>query len=68
VRDIVEDRRTSKISKKFSINRVKLKRFSGSLPDDKELERLFLEFLTERFGGWANVMSQANSNMQKDAP
>ncbi len=35
--------------KPFSINRNRFKEFADKLPDDKELERLFLEFLQEKF-------------------
>ncbi len=33
----------------FKISREKLGRFSDAVPDDETIEKLFLEFLTERF-------------------
>lgn len=36
--------------KPFSINRNKFKSFADKLPDDKELESLFIEFLKVKFG------------------
>ena len=49
VRDIVEGIKKPKVSNKFMIDRAKLKQFSEILPDDKELERLFIQFLNEKF-------------------
>ena len=49
VRDVVEGIKTPKISSKFSIDRGKFKQFTEILPDDKELERLFIQFLNEKF-------------------
>jgi hypothetical protein len=37
-------------AKPFSINRNRFKDFADRLPDDTELENLFLLFLKERFG------------------
>ena len=37
-------------SKPFSINRSKFKDFADKLPNDNDLEKLFLEFLHEKFG------------------
>lgn len=38
------------VPRTFSINRKKLSPYLEKLPDDAELERLFLEFLMQRFG------------------
>jgi len=39
-----------KPTKTFSVSRSKFKAYSEKLPNDAELEKLFLEFLYERFG------------------
>ena len=49
VHDLVDGKEKPQVSKTFTIKRTKLKQFSSVLPDDKELERLFIEFLTQRF-------------------
>ena len=41
---------SKKKSKPFAINRSKFKDFADKLPNDNDLEKLFLEFLHEKFG------------------
>jgi ParB family chromosome partitioning protein len=46
---LLQKRRASAKPKSFSISRNKFKVFADRIPDDKELEKLFMEFLEERF-------------------
>jgi ParB family chromosome partitioning protein len=47
---LCQSKSDTKYSKSFSINRKKLQPYLDRLPDDTELERLFLEFIEFRFG------------------
>ena len=47
---LCQERHDNGKPRNFSINRKKLQPYLGSLPDDDELERLFLEFIASRFG------------------
>ena len=47
---LCQERRCSGKPRTFSINRKKLQPYLNKLPDDVELERLFLEFIESRFG------------------
>ena len=49
IKNIINGRK-SKPTKSFSVNRNKFKAYSDNLPNDKELEKLFLEFLAAKFG------------------
>jgi hypothetical protein len=46
----LKQQQKKKKSKPFAINRNKFKDFADKLPDDQELESLFIEFLKARFG------------------
>jgi ParB family chromosome partitioning protein len=48
---LLKQQQKKKKSKPFAINRNKFKDFADKLPDDQELESLFIEFLKARFGG-----------------
>lgn len=50
IKDLCLDRKNNNPPKAFSINRRKLQPYLDRLPDNDELERLFLEFLETRFG------------------
>jgi len=52
--DLVELVEGKKVSKTFSINRKKFKQFVD-IPDDDELETLFLEFLHNKYGKAGDV-------------
>ena len=49
IKFILEDESKMKEKKPFSINREKFSEFADRLPDDAEIERLFLIFLKEKF-------------------
>ena len=49
IKSIINEKKSKK-SKAFSISRNRFKAYNDSLPNDKELEKLFLDFLASKFG------------------